>query len=89
MIGLFVDDMIVSYNTADKAEWNQCKQHLKNTYELSDMGSVEHILGMRVKRTNTGGVSIDQRVYVDEKLKIFDMEHSEFPFYLLLNKIIF
>ena len=48
MIGLFVDDMVISYHESDKAEWLKIKILMKRKYKLSDMGELHHVLGMRV-----------------------------------------
>jgi len=77
ILGLFVDDILVSYNNKDKDEWYKYKQQLKKQYELSDLGEVQHILGMRITRKNDGKqIYIDQQVYINEKLKQYGMNES-------------
>ena len=72
IIGLFVDDTVTSHSTDDDDEYNELIDKLKKKYEMTDLGEVSHILGMRVKRENDT-LYIDQKVYIDEKLKEFKM----------------
>ncbi len=74
IVGIFVDDMVILYSNEDKQEWNKIKEVLKGKYELSDLGNVQHILGMRVSHTDDNKLCIDQQVYIDEKLKLFKMD---------------
>lgn len=74
LVGLFVDDLILSYNDVeDEKEYNVVKSLLKSKYDLSDLGELNHILGMRVRRDKYNNICIDQQVYVNDKLKQFDM----------------
>ena len=72
IIGLFVDDTVTSHVKDDDDEYNELIDKLKKKYEMSDLGEVSHILGMRVRREKDT-LYIDQKVYVDEKLKQFKM----------------
>ena len=74
LIGLFVDDIVTAYTHGDQQEWNRDEQLLKAKYELSDLGEMKHILGMRVTRSNQG-VTIDQATYIRDKLKTFGFDH--------------
>lgn len=76
ILGLFVDDIQVSYHDNDKKEWNEIKVKLKEKYELSDIGATSHILGMRVMRRSDGSIYLDQERYVKEKLDELRMENS-------------
>ena len=49
------------------------KEQLKGKYELSDMGALTHVLGMRVRRTAEGHIHLDQQVHVRDKLSQFGM----------------
>ena len=76
IIGLFVDDMLASYNKIDINEWNYYKQLLKDKYEISDLGGIHHILGMRIV-LNDKKLYIDQQVYINETLKTFNMNECK------------
>ena len=76
IIGLFVDDTITSHNDEDKKEYDILMNLLKSKYEMSDLGEVSHVLGMRVRKVN-GGLFIDQQTYIDEKLKQFNMNECK------------
>jgi hypothetical protein len=72
MIGLFVDDMVSVYEECDEQEFiNKYKKRLQEKYELSDLGEVNHILGMRVMRNNDT-LTIDQKSYIKDKLVEFN-----------------
>jgi hypothetical protein len=66
--------MLVAYNLQDKQEWNSYLLVLKQNYEISDLGRVHHILGMRVNHDiEKNKLTIDQELYVNDKLKLFNM----------------
>ena len=72
ILGLFVDDMVALYNRAIINDWISIKNAMKNKYDISELGRVSKILGMRVTfRENK--LYMDQSVYIDEKLKLFQM----------------
>jgi hypothetical protein len=76
IIGLFVDDMLVSYVAEDIKEWNHDKQELKRKYELSELGDVQHILGMKVTRQNHD-LLITQETYIQDKLQLFGFDNAK------------
>lgn len=78
IIGLFVDDIASAFSVNDRKEWNdEIKERLKLKYELSDMGAVQHILGMKITRTGTKTLYIDQQVYVNDKVKEFNLDECK------------
>jgi hypothetical protein len=77
IIGLFVDDITVSYHKCDLEEWMSMKVLMKLKYKLSDMGDIHHVVGMRVKKREDGTVWIDQATYIDEKLREFGMDQCK------------
>ena len=72
MFGLFVDDITTFYDVIDEKEYNVYINLLKNKYEMSDLGDIYNILGMRVTMINDG-LYLDQHTYIEEKLKYFNM----------------
>ena len=72
VLGLFVDDMIISYASVDENEWLEVKNRLLGKYELSDIGEAKVIVGMRLTKKN-GYLYVDQRAYVKEKLEEFNI----------------
>jgi hypothetical protein len=81
VLGLFVDDMPIAYHECDSDEWNDDKRKLKTKYELSELGDVHHILGMKVNRSSSSSSSsststsltINQESYIKDKLESFEM----------------
>ena len=58
IIGLFVDDITALFHDDDAREWNDDKQKLKKKYDLSELGELHHILGMKVSQSSTPSSSI-------------------------------
>jgi hypothetical protein len=75
IIGLFVDDIIVSYIRDDVNVWLRDKQLLMSKYEMSELGDVQHILGMKINRED-GCIRVDQDVYIRDKLREFDFDNA-------------
>lgn len=76
ILGLFVDDIVSAFSKRDINEWRHDKYKLKSKYEMSELGEVSHILGMRVKRTSNS-ILITQDVYVNDKLKEFNFDNAK------------
>ena len=76
ILGIFVDDIISMYNDDDKNEWYRDERALKQKYELSDLGDIQHILGMRVTKTINNDIVIDQQTYIHDKLLLHKMENA-------------
>jgi hypothetical protein len=75
LIGLFVDDITVLYVRADKNEWLNDKHALMKQYEMSDLGEIHHILGMKVDRYSDK-IIINQDVYIQDKLEEFRFDKA-------------
>ncbi len=92
ILGLFVDDMMVSYHVSDEKEWFSDKQKLKQKYDLTELGEVKQILGMRITKinnniinnnnnnnnTNNYSILLNQSVYVNDKLQLFGFDKSRY-----------
>ena len=72
MIGVFVDDMVIAYSKEDEKEWHVVKNVLKSKYDVSDLGELNHILGMKITRS-PGKVCMSQQLYINDKLALYDM----------------
>jgi hypothetical protein len=77
VVGLFVDDMLVLYFRNDRDEWKNDKRKLKEKYDLTEMGQVKQILGMRVTKLNNNSLMLDQALYVNDKLKMFGFDNAK------------
>jgi hypothetical protein len=73
IIGLFVDDIVVSIDIIDMNEWLEIKRALQNKYDISDLGECRHILNMAVTRTHNT-ITLDQQSYIIAKLEQFRMD---------------
>ncbi|MGZ8926642.1 MAG: reverse transcriptase domain-containing protein, partial [Nitrososphaeraceae archaeon] len=75
LIGLFVDDIIVSYDTADEVQWLKIKSNITQKYKIKEMGDAKFILGIRIIRDRDNKtLKLDQSAYIDKILNKFDMK---------------
>ena len=63
-----VDDILVASNNEKLVE--QFKNHIASLFEVKDMGSVKHFLGIDVKRDKNGNFHISQKQYIEKIVKI-------------------
>lgn len=76
-IGVFVDDLIPCYHPKDKKEWEHDKSQLKIKYKMTDKGSCEWVLGMRITRNRTQRTLIlDQSKYIETLIHRHDMQNA-------------
>jgi Reverse transcriptase (RNA-dependent DNA polymerase) len=73
IIGVFVDDLPIAYHEADEKEFQEIDRALSSKYEMTDLGEINHTLGMRIRRTANGTMTIDQSLYINDKIKEFKM----------------
>lgn len=67
-----MDDLIILSN--DLKLKNDLKDKLKSTFKMKDLGTAEHVLGIKITRDrNLGTISIDQSQYIQEVLERFGM----------------
>ena len=74
MLVVYVDDILIFCSSLERLEAE--KKALKDEFKLVDQGEVHHILGMIVKKTNSG-LHISQPTFVEGVLKKCGMEHSK------------
>jgi hypothetical protein len=73
ILALYVDDMLILSESMN--EVLRTKSALSTNFEMVDLGEVNQVLGMRVRRDlQNGWLSIDQEHYAEEVLKRFGME---------------
>lgn len=65
---LYVDDMLIMSNTMDGIL--ETKNFLKSSFKMKDLGQVDTILGIKVKR-NSGGYELSQTHYIEKMLDKF------------------
>ncbi|MGZ4851256.1 MAG: reverse transcriptase domain-containing protein, partial [Candidatus Bathyarchaeia archaeon] len=72
---IFVDDITVAYHISDEEEYLADKKAIMDKYEISDLGNVEHLLGMRITRDrNKKYITLDQSAAVEQLLKSCKMD---------------
>jgi hypothetical protein len=76
LLSLHVDDMIFAHNNDDEVE--QMLSQLHKAFGISDLGSPEKILGVRIRRDgNTGSIYLDQQLYIEETIARFEMTNCD------------
>jgi transposase InsO family protein len=76
VLALYVDDMLIM--SASEEEVGVIKSLLSGEYKMKDLGEVNVVLGMRVRRSiKDGWLTIDQEEYAKEVLQKFGMWESK------------
>ena len=75
-IAIYVDDVILASN--DGSTLNKEKAKLSKHFEMVNQGEIHFCLGMTIKRNRAKKIlSIDQRAYLENVLKRFEMHESK------------
>ncbi|KAL0276866.1 UNVERIFIED_CONTAM: hypothetical protein PYX00_004339 [Menopon gallinae] len=73
---IYVDDILLASKSLE--EMNEIKELLKREFEITDLGSINTILGINIKRdSDTGNMTLTQRNYIEELIKKFGMENAK------------
>ena len=76
ILALYVDDMLIM--SEDVREVFRTKDLLKKEYKMKDLGELNTVLGMRVRRSIVDGwLTVDQEDYAVEILQKFQMADSK------------
>jgi hypothetical protein len=71
VIGFHVDDLLIG--GADREAVKATKNALSERFKMKDLGELTHFLGMRIRRSKTGAITLDQSQYTRAILTRFDM----------------
>ncbi|GJU39262.1 retrovirus-related pol polyprotein from transposon TNT 1-94 [Tanacetum coccineum] len=85
VICLYFDDMLIISTTIDGI--SETKSYLSSNFKMKDLGKVDTILGIKVKRTNDQ-ISLSQSHYIEKILTKFQHLHikeSNIPFELSVH----
>jgi hypothetical protein len=70
----YMDD--VTEISASDGEAKAAKQELGERYDMKDLGSVTHVIGIKVEHGSaSGSISISQPAYCERLLKRYGMEN--------------
>jgi len=70
---LYVDDMLLAYGPSAAKEAEEIKTALAATYKITNLGTARQFLGIKIHYENDG-ISLGQRMFIDNILKRFHME---------------
>lgn len=74
VVMIYVDDLILASKSIKELEF--VKMQLKSEFKIVDLGAVQDVLGINIKREGqTGSMFLSQKKYVQELLKKFNMEN--------------
>ena len=74
LLGLFVDDMIITHSDADEAEWIEAKTILMERFSMKDFGDAVWVLGMKIERDRAARtLLLSQQSYIDKMLHQFGL----------------
>lgn len=75
IVAIYVDDLLILSD--DKTEERKLKKHLRQNFQMKDLGEVKNFLGMNIRRDREhGNIQIDQTEYIKSILKRFRMDDS-------------
>ena len=78
MIGLFVDDLPIAFDSQDEEEWNEVKEQFMSRFKMKDLGECQLILGMRITRDRRNKtLKIDNEVHINRTLETHGMSESK------------
>jgi len=73
---IYVDDLILASKSIKELEF--VKTQLKAEFKMVDLGAVQDVLGINIKREGqTGSMFLSQKKYVQELLKKFSMDNAK------------
>ena len=75
LLYVFVDDILIAYGEADRAEASSWKQTFLQRFDAKDLGPVQRFLGVNIERDfHRGTLKIHQTDYVHDLLERFGLE---------------
>ena len=73
IIAIYVDDITLISNDGELLK--ETKTMLQSKFEMTDMGQIHHILGLRIQYHKGEKISIDQAHYTEQILERFGMKN--------------
>ena len=78
LLFLFVDDMQVSFQAEDEAEWQESHVLLKQRFNITNLGESKFMLGMRITRDRRARtITLDQELYITKALEKFGLDQCK------------
>ena len=75
IIAVYIDDIIIAGKTEEIVQ--QYIKKIAEKFDVTDMGTLHHFLGMKITYADSGNIWIGQPTYVREVLKKFGMDDSK------------
>lgn len=74
LMSIYVDDIV--YMSSSQRMVQVFKEEMQETFEMTDLGILNHFLGIEVRQSKAG-IFITQRQYIEDILKTFKMHQSK------------
>ena len=75
-VAVWVDDLIIACKNQEKL--HDFKKSIARKFKMTDLGSIQHCLGMRIcYNLNNQVISIDQEKYIEDLLEKFSMHNCK------------
>lgn len=75
IITIYVDDIILA--ASSETLMDQVKSELKTLFKMKDEGPIHYCLGINIKQYTDGNIYMNQRKYISDILKRFDMSECK------------
>jgi hypothetical protein len=76
-VALYVDDMVGFFPSQVESIWNQDIVQIKNKYKIKELGDLQWILNMAVKRDRTNRlIHLSQETYIRRVLETFNVNET-------------
>lgn len=76
IISVYVDDLLIITRTTTMAD--KIKLKLKDEFEMKDLGTINHILGMKINYNQDQGIAtLDQSGYIAKALEDLDLQNTK------------
>ena len=75
IIAVYVDDIIIAGKTEEIIQ--QYIKEIAEKFDVMDMGTLHHFLGIKITYADSGNIWIGQPMYMREVLKKFGMDESK------------
>ena len=75
-MGVYVDDIIICGSKLSEVE--KIKQQIKSNFDITNMGEIKHILGIKVTRNRENKtIHLSQKFYIESLIEKFGMQVSK------------
>ncbi len=75
IVAIYVDDIIIASKNLNRII--DFKQKLSTKFKTQDLGEANYILKIKVEKIRGGGWKLDQKNYIDDLIKLYDLTNQK------------